>query len=217
MVRYRLVLLVGLVIGLMVACDSESATLEQPNINILYKDEFAPGATGKWQTEGDDLSKSAVLNERLVIEVDAPNTVQYATLTEPAFDDFVLEVDALPLRGGPEATYGILFRMQSPQEFYRFEITSTGLYMLEKRTANGTWVRFMEDWAPSPLIKQGVNVRNKLKIVADGGNFAFFVNDQPLVNVVDSSYLTGTIGLDAGTFGQTGWQVAFDNVIVTEP
>ena len=50
---------------------------------------------------------------------DRPNTIQYTTLTDRAFSDFVLEVDAWQRGGAPESSYGVLFRIQEDGRFYR--------------------------------------------------------------------------------------------------
>jgi hypothetical protein len=185
--------------------------------NVLYSDNFAAGETGPWHTEGDELGQTAVVGGRLLILIDAPNTMQFATLREPTFGNFSLEVEATLLDGPSDASYGVLFRLQSPTEFYRFAITGTGLYMIERRNGDGSWSRLSRDWVESPAIYQGHNVTNRLGIIASGANFAFYVNDVLLQQVQDTAYGEGNLALDAGSFGQPGVRVAFDNLIVRRP
>jgi hypothetical protein len=185
--------------------------------NVLYSDNFTAGETGPWHTEGDELGQTAVVGGRLLILIDAPNTMQFATLREPTFGNFSLEVEATLLDGPSDASYGVLFRLQSPTEFYRFAITGTGLYMIERRNGDGSWSRLSRDWVESPAIYQGHNVTNRLGIIASGANFAFYVNDVLLQQVQDTAYGEGNLALDAGSFGQPGVRVAFDNLIVRRP
>jgi len=180
-----------------------------------FRDEFTPGQTANWLLEQDELGSTAVANEQLVITVAAPNTIQYATLTDRTFGDFVLEVDAWQRGGAPESSYGVLFRVQDDGQFYRFDITGNGLYMIERRAADGTWTRLLTEWTATAAINQGLNVANRLKIIANGPELAFYVNDILLTQLSDSSLSEGRIGLDAGSFAGNALQVSFDNVSVT--
>lgn len=185
--------------------------------NVLFQDAFVAGQTGSWEVEGDALGRTAVVSEQLVIEIDTPNTLQFTTLAEPTFTDFVLEVEVRQLAGSSESSFGVLFRLQDPSQFYRFDITGSGLYMVERRNADGSWTRFVEDWTANPAINQGLNLVNRLKVVANGPLLSFYVNDILLQQVNDPLYTAGSIALDAGTFGQPGLRVAFDNVLVQRP
>lgn len=180
----------------------------------LFYDDFLTGETGPWQLEADEQGATAVANSQLLITVNAANTIQYATLREPEFDDFTLEVDARQLSGSPESSYGVLFRMRSPEEFYRFEVTGEGTFMLEKRTADGRWTRFIDDWRASDAISPGLNTLNRLKIDTRGPLITVYVNNTLLLQANDNAYAGGLIALDAGTFGQPGLEVGFDKVTV---
>jgi hypothetical protein len=196
------------------ACDSfaDSAT----SADVLLQESFAPASIGPWLLEGDDWGRTAVINEELIISINAPNTLQYAMLAEPTFSDFQLEVDAKQIAGSPESSFGLLARMQESGEFYRFSITGSGLYMVERRAANGAWTQYLPDWTDSAAINQGLSAANRLKLVADGAKFSFYVNDTLLHQLDDALFLDGNIALDAGTFGQAGLQVSFDNLVVRE-
>ena len=185
--------------------------------HVLYQDAFLPGETGKWLLEGDEAGQTAVVDGKLVISVQQPNTMQYTSLQEPLFDDFSLEVEAQQVAGSPESSYGVLVRMRGVGQFYRFEITSSGLYMAERHNGDGSWDQYLDDWAESEAINQGLNASNRLKIVADGPSLQFYVNDTLLHEVMDNGVGADTaIGLDAGAFGASGLQVAFDNLVIQE-
>lgn len=180
-----------------------------------FTDAFVPGQTGNWLLEQDELGSSAVVNEELLITIVAPHTIQYASLPDRTFGDFALEVDVTQRAGPAESSYGILFRMQDDQQFYRFDVTSNGLYMIERHQSDGTWLRLVPDWAPSSALNQGLNVVNRLKVLAAGPTLTFYANDELLTQVTDASLIEGAIGLDAGTFGGGNLQVAFDNLRIT--
>jgi hypothetical protein len=197
-----------IVLLFLVACSGSS------DATVLFEDEFVVGQSGNWITEGDVVGKTAVIDERLLIQIDQPNTMQFATLEDPLFTDFDLTVDARLLAGDVESSYGILFRMQDLQQFYRFEVTGTGLYVIERRNVDGTWLRLVQDWTETPALNQGLAVTNQLRVSAYGAVLTFYAIGTLLQQVQDAHFKAGAIALDAGTFGQGGLQVAFDNVVV---
>jgi hypothetical protein len=211
--RFTLLLLVFL----LAACgggDEESVTERD---NVIFQDAFIPGETGDWLVEGDDVGQTAVIDQRLVIAINQPNTMQFVTLEAPTLQNFSIEVEAQQTAGNPESSYGVLARMRGADQFYRFEITGNGLYMVERHNADGTWSQYLDDWTEASAINQGLNTINRLKVVAEGPNLSFYVNDILLHEVYDNGVgLDAKVGLDAGTFGQTGLQVAFDNVVIQE-
>lgn len=216
----RAVLLVSLLPLLLLslaACDGDSSELSSEE-GVLFHEEFTPGQTGEWLLEGDENGRAAVSDGRLLLEVDGVNTVHYTTLAERSFTNFDLQVEATQLAGSPDSTFGVLFGLDgSGETFFRFEITGNGLYVVERRAADGSWERFSDDWVASPALQQGVDATNRLRVLVAVPAFSFYANDTLLTQVVDARYRGGNVGLDAGTFGQTGLLVAFDNVIIREP
>jgi hypothetical protein len=196
---------------------SACSTMEVPLPGIskaLFHDEFVQGYTGNWMLESDELGSTVIVPEQLLIDLNSPDSMQYAMLTEPTFSDFALEVEAQLVNGSLASTYGVLFRMHGPEEFYRFAITGDGMYLIERHDPDGGWFRFTDDWRDTVAINQGLGSINILKVVADGPKIAVYVNDTLLEEVVDDSYSAGNIALNAGTFDNVGTQVSFDNLAV---
>lgn len=184
---------------------------------IIFEDRFRSGETGRWLTESDEVGRSLVVNEVMVIELDQPNTIQYVALEEPGFANFVAAVDVTQTEGSPNSSFGMFVRMQGADALYRFAITGNGLYAVEIRTPAGGWARLTDDWTATPHLRQGLNQTNRLRVEAVGPQMTFFVNDEQLTQIVDSTFVGGNIALSAGTFNQGGLRVAFDNVVVTRP
>ncbi len=105
--------------------------------------------------------------------------------------------------------------MQDDQQFYRFDITGNGLYVIERRNSDGTWTRLVPDWTPTTALNQGLNVVNRLKVIAAGPDLTFYANDVLLTQLSDPTFNSGGIALDAATFGGGNLQVSFDNLAVT--
>jgi hypothetical protein len=213
--KLRPALALVILVTLTAACDqvAPAITAESPG-QVLFSDQFIAGSTGNWLLEGDTLTSAEIANEQLVLTVNEPNTIQFATLQEPLFSDFVAEVDGRQRAGPADGSYGLLFRVQDPQQFYRYSITSNGLYVIERHNSDGTWTRLVQDWLPTEAINQGLNVANRLKVIANGPEFTFYVNDILLQQVTDATYPSGAIALSAGTFGGDNLQVSFDELVV---
>lgn len=214
MAKIFLALLLVLQFVSLVACAGQDSGLSGED--VLFHDEFVSGQMGDWQMEGDALGRTSIVNEQLLLDLNASNIMQFATLASPSFQDFVLDVEARPLQGDPANSYGVLFRMQNPNQFYRFELAGNGTYMLERRNADGTWTRLVKDWTAHPAIQQGNNSVNRIRIEAAGPLISVYVNDELVQQANDATYTGGQIALDAGTFGDPTMQVAFDNVVVRQ-
>ena len=214
---------IPLVLALLVACGGRpiiptggaSESEFTGNSNGDVREAFVPGQTGNWLLEQDDVGSSAIVNEELVITIAAPNTMQYAALDGANFGDLALEVDVAQRSGPADSSYGVLFRMQDGQQFYRFDITGNGLYVIERRNSDGTWTRLVPDWTPTTALNQGLNAVNRLKVIAAGPDLTFYANDVLLTQLTDPTFSSGGIALDAGTFGGGNLQVSFDNLVVT--
>ncbi len=185
--------------------------------NPIFRDEFILGQTGSWELESDESGSTTIVPEQLLIEVNSSNLVQYAMLKEPVVGDFSLEVDGRLLSGSSQSSYGVLFRMQGPQQFYRFEITTDGMYVIERHDRGGSRLMFAGDWRDSSSINQGPNVINRLGVRAQGSNISVYVNDTLLAEVMDGTYPSGNIALDGGTFETAPVQIAFDNLAIYPP
>jgi hypothetical protein len=184
---------------------------------ILYRDDFSPAQTGPWLTEADAQGYTAVADGRLLIDLNAPNLIQFVTLREPQFDDFILEIEATQLDGALDSSHGVLFRMQGTEAFYRFAITGTGFFIFERRDADGSWHRLTPDWMETSAIRQGLNAANHLRVDAVGSQISLYINGELVQRVVDNRYSQGTIAVEAGTFGPGQTRVAFDNLVVRQP
>ena len=201
---------------LMLASCSRPSGEHRPS-DVLYQDDFSEDA-GRWILESDLDATASHSGGELRLAIDSPNLIAWAELRGERFEDFTLEVDASQTAGPDNNSYGVIFRIQNPSAYYRFDISGDGYYAFLRRdeSEGGRWVWITEDWQPSSAIRQGVNT-NRIKIVAQDDLFQFFVNGEQLLEANDSAYHSGSIGLAAGAFQEPGVNVAFDNLIIKNP
>ncbi len=184
---------------------------------VLVLEDFSAPGRYPWSLEGDEQGRTYLADGRLVIEVNAPETVHYVTLAEPSLTEFVLEVDTALLAGSPRSSYGVFFGVQENGALYRFDLTGEGHYILEERTSDGQWVRLTNGWEHSPAIQVGPPAANRMRLAVTGRGVEIGVNGQVLHQLTLEQDVVGSIALDAGTFSQGGVQAAFDNLVVREP
>lgn len=114
-------------------------------------------------------------------------------LQDVTLEDFYLEITASPsiCRGHDE--YGLLIRLQSSQDFFRFGLTCDGQARLD-RLLGGVAS------APQPptfsgAVPPGAPSISRLAVWALGREMRFYANGQYLFSIRDSSILSGSLGL----------------------
>ncbi len=209
----RLALL--LIVLLLASCTR--VTEEKLATGVLYQDDFAADM-GNWVLESDLDASASYADGQLQLDITFPNLIAWAELVDHKFEDFVLEVDATQLGGPDDNSYGIIFRMENPSAYYRFDISGDGHYLVIRRDkeGGGQWVTITGDWLPSEAIHKGAST-NKIKIVAQGSHFTFYVNGQQVAEADDDTYRSGAIGLNAGSFHESGVKIGFDNLTIKKP
>ncbi len=194
----------------------------------------------------------------LRLGADDPDSLVYAA-AGPQLTDFDLEVEARPLAGPLDNGYGVLFRLHEvrpapaleafglptpgytrSRSYYLFLISSDGYYQLRRTLAGDQQI--LSAWVPSPLIRQGLEVSNRLRVLASGSNMQFYINDEQVALCIpdaaqarstwaegecvdgrmrmmlqDESLTAGRIAMAAQSFQQAGVQLAFDNLLVRMP
>ena len=147
--------------------------------------------------------------------------------------------ELMPLAG---AALKQAFGQQLRPSYTAFLISSDGFYSLW-RTTNDT-PRALSAWIPSPIINQGISVKNTIRVYSRGASYQFFVNDSPVQLCIaddpeaestfaageciggtmrdsfeDKTILSGKVGVIAQSTatGGGGVVVRFDDLIVHSP
>lgn len=200
------------------ASDDNQASDTTPTANIpaelslVYEDDFSD-SFGGWDDAFDTYTRKVYGNNRYQIEVTTSNLVAWG-LANRDVADFEIEVEARQEDGDPSASYGLLFRFQDRENFYRFDVSGDGFFLLSK-FINGQWVTLV-DWTESEFINPG-NAGNLLKVTAFGPSISIWANGQQLAAVTDDSLDHGNFGLFVGTFAEPFTWVSYDNLKLWTP
>ncbi|HID63492.1 MAG TPA: tetratricopeptide repeat protein, partial [Anaerolineae bacterium] len=190
----------------------EPPILPTPAFPLAWQDDFST-PKGGWGEAFDLQSVKKYENGQYHISVNVSELFIWSTAGQD-LADFIVEVEATQVSGPSDNGYGLLFRFQDDQHFYRFDISGDGFYLLSKRLEN-QWVTLV-DWTASPYIHKG-QATNRLKVICQGPRISLYVNDRHLTDFSDGSYSHGDIGLFAGTLSQSGVHISFDNLKVWAP
>jgi hypothetical protein len=130
-------------------------------------------------------------------------------------EDFHAEVNtALANRCASGDRYGLMFRVQDPNNYYAFVIDCDGQYRF-LRYVSGAATPVL-DWTATPAIERGTRSANTLAVTAQGETFQFAINGSPLATASDGVFAGGRFGLLVGANVTQDFTVVFDNLIVNK-
>lgn len=181
---------------------------------VLFKDDFSH-RSGGWSTHSDASSFSGYDQNGFRLSTNIPN-YQFWSVPGLYFQDVLIHTKTQKLSGPEDNLFGVICRYQDPENFYALVISSDGYYGIFKMI-NGEFElieRPTMDY--SDTIKGGGEV-NEIHALCLGENLVLIVNDTRLIQVHDTTFSAGDVGLIAGNFDEPGINVLFDNVIVINP
>ncbi|HOT90026.1 MAG TPA: DUF1080 domain-containing protein [Anaerolineae bacterium] len=168
-------------------------------------------APGDWRLSSDATAETVVQDGCLRVHIFEAEQIAWASAGR-TYGDFRLTVEATQISGPDDNEYGVLVRMQDDQHFYAFSISGDG-YVRAARYNGSAWLVLGPDWSPSEAIHQGA-ATNVLEVEASGATLTFRVNGVQVLQVEDTTYAKGDIGLYAGTFSEGDTVITFDNLEV---
>lgn len=211
---------------------------------VLYATTFDDGrfASDWFQTERRG-GVSAVTDDALQLTFNerTPGRERLLSTNQYLFRDFDLQVDAAAVAGPLNNSYGVVFRRLNEQTYYLFYVSSDGYYSVWRETPQQ--VIKLSDWIASDAVNQGIEGEvNRLRVVAEGDTFGFFVNGTALEvcipddssgestisggecvggsmqpTLVDDVIPYGAPGVAIETIVDGGMSVIFDNVVLLPP
>lgn len=212
--RIFIPLVISLVLVLSLAGAAGCKTDSTSTADILFSDDFSQD-TGDWDIYSD--SNGEVFYEsgwlHVINYTTAPEDTE--TMTDQSFTDFVLEVETKLIDGTDNNWHGVVCRYQDDGNYYVFNISADGYYYIsrfsdyEQLTLSGP--------TQSSYVNLGWDVVNTMRIECVGSSLKLSANGHTLDSVTDNSFSGGTIGLLATAWEGDLSEIAFDNLVITEP
>jgi Tol biopolymer transport system component/pSer/pThr/pTyr-binding forkhead associated (FHA) protein len=194
--------------------DATAVALEgaEEEFVLIYDDDFSNPSSG-WDDAFDRYTTKQYGNNKYYIEITTSNLVAWG-LANRKVGDFRLQVDAAQEEGPNNNGYGILFRFQDRDNFYRFDISGDGFFLLSK-FKDGEWVTLVP-WTASSDVNVG-QAANRLAVEAVGSQIRVYANDVLLAEVEDDTLVEGNFGFFASTFSEPNLTVSFDDIKLWTP
>ncbi|MBC7249373.1 MAG: DUF1080 domain-containing protein [Anaerolineae bacterium] len=177
---------------------------------VLYEEDFTDPTDGWWTSKDADY-EVAYRDGEYVFHIVKDDYSVWSWGGE-YFTDFILSVEAGQKMGPLLNSYGVTFRFQDSDNFYRFSISGDGQYAIH-RVLDGEWEPLVP-WEKSPAVNAGENW-NLLRVACQGPYMNFYINDVHVADVIDDTFVGGDIGFYVSTSEDKGnLEVAFDNLQV---
>jgi serine/threonine protein kinase len=182
---------------------------------ILFAEHFDSNQHGWFIGEEDDefgLSIAELVDGHYRLSQQAVQGVAWWSNPEQGedFDDFILSVEAVPVEQNASFGYGLIFRRNSDEDFYTFEIDDAGFSV--SLFSDGEW-QTLVDYTETAAIKS--DGPNQLAVKAVGPLMTLFINGQEVRAVEDDTLQRGSIGVIIDLYNEGDEAtIDFDNVVV---
>jgi len=142
-------------------------------------------------------------------------------VADQTFDGGIaIDVDATLTDGPTDNDLGIICHHQDDDNFYYLTISSDGYAGIQKESGGEALKTISSDGKmhTSSAVKKGKGVTNHIRAICDVGVLTLVVNGTQVVQVKDSEFEGGGVGLAATAYkdGGGGVVVSFDNFVVSE-
>jgi hypothetical protein len=186
----------------------------QPAGNILFEDDFSDPSSG-WLQGQDEIGLAEYSDGSFRIYV-ASQASAKISIPRLHFNNVRLEVEAQKIGGPDDNDYGLICRYKDPDNFYFFTISSDGYYGIGKYVQNNLSLIGMDKMQTSDLILQGEAV-NLIRADCVGDLLTFYINGNKTMEVRDTEFKDGDVGLLAGTFASPGTDILFKQFKALRP
>jgi len=177
---------------------------------ILFIDDFSnPELWSLGHTSSGNISLG--VNE-LTIAIAEPGAYDFSIRREPLLGDFHVEITASATLCQGEDQYGLLLRMNSPGNFYRYGLSCDGRVRLDK-VIEGT-ATSPQPWIQNNSLPPGAALPASMGVHLLGDEMHFYINNQYQFTVNDPSLQIGNIGVFARSQGENAVTVNFSDLVV---
>jgi hypothetical protein len=185
---------------------------EEKQGNTILSDDFSEPE--HWLLESTGSGQVSLGMNELTIAISEPGGYAYTIRRLPLLDDFYVEISTTATLCQGEDQYGLLLRMSSPNDFYRYALSCDGRVRLDK-VLNGT-ASSPQPWMQNTSLPPGAPLPARLGVRLQGDEMNFYINDQHQFTVTDPALKIGNIGLFARSRGENAVTVNFSELIVRD-
>ena len=186
--------------------------------DVLFQDDFSDISSGWYRVS----TTEGITNYQTGIYRILVNEAQTDVWSNPGlnFTDAIIEVEATKAAGPNDNFFGVMCRYTETEEdwgFYYFLLSSDGYYGISKYS-NGEYVVLGGESFPydEDVIQHG-EATNTIEAKCVESTLTLSINGTQMMEVEDSTYAAGDIGLVGTTLEEPGTDIHFDNLVVKQP
>jgi hypothetical protein len=179
---------------------------------VLLQDDFS--SHEGWSLTYSDSGSIAYGKDELTIAIGEANEYLFSIRESPVLSDFYLEITATPNLCRDLDEYGVLFRVSTANDYYRYSLSCDGRVRLD-RVISGE-ASHPQTWMYSGSVPPGAPSTSRLGISTIGKVMKFFVNGQYQFSVEDPSISSGGLGIFARSVNKQAVTVNFSDLVVYE-
>lgn len=141
-----------------------------------------------------------------------PRGFLFSILKDFSENDYYMEITANPTICRGKDEYGVLVRVSSIQDLFRFALTCDGHARLDrvlKGQASASIPPVLNSAVPP-----GAPSRSRLGVWVKGDELRFYINGQHLFDIRDASLLNGGLGVFTRAGGEDRVTVNFSDMII---
>ena len=169
-----------------------------------------------WEVDEYEGVTTDVVDDRLHLTVDFPDSMFFATAGRRNLENGVYELEVEAVEGSAESAYGMIFRATpNATDFYYFLISADGFYSVggcQNGCKDGDLIRIGDNmWTGTEAISTGLNQKHTLSVTAIGDQLTYAINGVQVGQFNNTSLTKGDIGVLVQTFDSSA-TIAFDNL-----
>lgn len=180
--------------------------------DLVFFDDFS--FNHGWPLGEAAVGGTSLLDGRLVISVREPRHFRMAVRARPSLTDFYAEAVLTSTLCSPGDEFGIVFRVNSLAEHYRYTISCEGTARVRRLVVDGSRALVLPE--SSSAIFPGPLAVNRLALWASADRFRFYVNGVEILQARDGTLPSGRIGFYVRAAREGQSTIAFDDLLVRE-
>lgn len=181
---------------------------------ILFQDSFISNQSG-WDRYRDDVYLADYDEGSYRIAI-FESEVEAWGRPGLEFSDTLIDVKARKIQGPDNNVYGLICRYQDPGNFYFFLISSDGYAGVGVYRDGARRLLSGDSMLPADSIQVGEG-QNAIHAECVGDRLTLAVNGNAIYELHTNDFVSGDVGLIAGSYNLPGVVIEFDDVMVSNP
>jgi len=187
-------------------------TPPQPSFFPVFEDDFEQRYG--WPVERMESAEFMFTAGGYAIKSSIKNDLVFAVRSD-AYADVRIDVDAKVASGPLDSYYGVVCRFMNGGNYYILAVGSDGWYGIGKKVLSQ--LHFIQEGYDVENVIYTAGLPNRIRADCLKDSLSLYVNGEKMLEVTDTEFTAGSIGLVVGNRTDSEVQIIFDNFALFEP